>query len=93
MLLCTFVVPLYSFLLCDLAWKVDALVRALVEPLGPAVFKLTLKLTFKLPVSTGGETTNVLRCETVGWAKPRDVVSMITKGVYFACGHVELLHI
>jgi hypothetical protein len=37
--------PLQPFLLCDLAWEANTLVRALVELFDPAVFKLTLGLT------------------------------------------------
>ena len=39
------VVPLHSFLLCDLVREGDTLVRALVETLDPPVFELTLPST------------------------------------------------
>lgn len=36
---------------------------------------------------------NVLGRKAISWAKPHDVVSVIAEGVYFVCGHVELLHV
>ena len=35
----------------------------------------------------------MLTCETVGWAKPYDVIDVITEGVYLVGCHVELPHV